>query len=354
MLVHLTRCSFPADLSDYRLQVKEFGQSTLEDLLELSDISGWSLPASSMAGHPVWFQVTASSIKQGKACLGEARTRGTKGEVRDLERLQRVIEAHAGRVISVGRITGSAVAGRGVDKHFRGRIFAPVADLTVLSHPVPADARSDLSELSPFAHAAAQRTNRLVGSDEEYERMLAIVEQAGNRIPKWARVRINASDDWVEVANETGANWIDEDQLKGQFGIPLARELSDNRRVITEVRAQPDRVKKRSRCMVDGLIQVGGVPLPVEYKLSRRAESDLAGQLVQYAGPGVFDKKGKRTTRSWRTEHPYVLVIDGEGMFVYSGGEPAGGVKSPLLRRGKINNQSILEARECLESLLTA
>lgn len=299
-------------------------------------IPGWSVLKSAMTGHPLWFQVTGNSVAHAQEALDEATRRGSKQEVLHLRQLQEPIEAHAGQLVAVGRITGSTVLGRGVDDHFRGRAFAPVSDLTPLRHPVPTGAGHPLNDLSPFAAAAAQRTNRLVASDAEYRDMLSIVESAGNQIPQWAKVKIDMAKDWMDVANDVGAGFVDETRLAGQFGIPLLRALSDNGRVAEQVHVQPDSIKKRTRWKVDAVVTVGGSPLPVEFKLSKEAEPDLAAQLDQYTGPAELSKKTAKRITKWRTEHPYVLVVDGEGAFLFRSSKLDPSVPQPLLKRGGI------------------
>ena len=88
--------------------------------------------------------------------------------------------------------------------------------------------------------------------------------------------------------------------------------------------------------------------MPVEFKLSRKAEHDLSGQLAQYSGPSVLTKK----KRKWRVEHPYVLVVDNEGLFLYKNAKICSEVAEPLIQRGNFTDSMLEETTELLHHIL--
>jgi hypothetical protein len=168
-----------------------------------------------MKNHPVWFQVTATSSQNALKLLKEAEAAGNKAAVRRIKSLLPEIERCAGSVVAVGRVTGSRVRSKPGDSHFKQAFFAQVSDVTPLEVPVLTTSGSKLSSLAVFAHSNAQKTNRLVGGNEENNKMLKEIRKAGNTIPDWATglALSVAKGDWTTVANDLGCSWIQESQL---------------------------------------------------------------------------------------------------------------------------------------------
>jgi hypothetical protein len=354
MLVHVTRSKFPDRLEDYLEQIENDKMTNFEMLLKGRSFYGWSLPKSAMENHPVWFQVTATSNQNALKLLKEAEAAGNKTAVRRIKALLPEIERCAGSVVAVGRVTGRPFRSTPVDSHFMQAFYAPVGDVTPLDVPVLTTSGSQLSSLAVFAHSAAQKTNRLVGGNEQYNKMLADIRKAGNTIPDWATgLDLSvAKGDWMAVANDLECSWIQESQLAEQFAIPLCRELADSRRVYREVIIRPDTVSGRGRNRADALFVIDETPLPVEFKLDRTLETDLKKQLLQYTGPAVAIHKMKTRQKSWRTEHSFVLVIDRRSVDLYENGELLVGKEAVGLRCGEISKKSIKKFKEqLLESL---
>lgn len=355
MLVHVTRSAFPPSLDNYRDQIESDGVTNFELLLAGDGFDGWSLPASTMSGHPVWFQLTATSVSSARSVVRQAEAVGDTEAADHVRALLPEIEHWAGSLIAVGLVDGDPYRSTPLDSHFRGRIYAPVSRLTPLSTPVRTTTGSKLSDLGPFAHTAAQLTNRLVGGDDEYRRMLRIVEQQGNTVPPWARVELNATrGDWWSTANDSTCSWLSELQLADQFAIPLSRELADRRRVLREVNVQPDSEKRRVRWAVDALIFIDGVPIPVEFKRNRDLEADLPRQLRRYSGPATARKPAGSRRPEWRIEHPYVLVVDNIGIDVFESGVQVTGMADLSIERGAFTAKGVLAFRRALSELCSA
>lgn len=352
MLVHVTRSAFPPSLDDYWLQVDTYGVTNFEMLLDGCEFAGWSLPASTLSGHPVWFQLTKGSLAAGQRMLREAEASGDADAAKNLRALLPELEKWSGSIIAVGLIHGGPHRADPVDGHFRGRIFAPVHQVTPMTNPVDTTSGSALSRLAPFAHTAAQLTNRVAGGDDEYRHMLEVIEAAGNTIPDWARVKLNSvAGTWYDAANERACGWIFESQLAAQFAVPLCRELSDRNRVDLEVQIKPDVEKKAVRWAVDALIEIDGTPLPVEFKLNRDAEADLPSQLRRYSGPSTLTKKTAKRQRTWRVEHPFVLLVDNQGTALFRSGEPHD-LDGSVIERGAFTPESVEDLRSTLARVI--
>lgn len=352
MLVHVTRSAFPPSLGNFWEQIESDGATNFELLLERRGFDGWSLPASTMSGHPVWFQLTATSVSSARSVIRQADDVGDSEAADHIRTLLPEIERWAGSLVAVGLVDGGPYRSTPVDGHFKGRIFAPVGRLTPLSNPVSTTSGSKLSDLGPFARTASQLTNRLVGGDQEYRRMLRIVEQEGNTIPAWARVKLNArTGNWQSTANDVTCSWLSELQLADQFAIPMCRDLADRRRVLREVGVQPDSEKRRVGWAVDALITLDGVPIPVEFKLNREAEADLPRQLRQYSGPASARKLEGSRRQEWRIEHPYVIVIDHVGADVYASGVRIVGMPDLSIERGDFTPARVRAFRDALSTL---
>jgi hypothetical protein len=349
MLVHVTRSAFPRLAEDYWSQIDNDGQTNFEMLRAGVSFGGWSLPVTSMTGHPVWFQITKTSYTSACGLLRDAESDGDEELAAEIRNLLPELERWSGSLVAVGRVHGAVHRSTPVDSHFRGRIFAPVVDITPLTAPVPTTMGSKLSAVSAFAHTASQRTNRLIGGNTEYALMLREVRRAGNAVPPWAEVDINAvHGDWLTIANDVQCSWLSESQLADQFAIPLCREMADRRRVNVEVNIRPDAVARKVGWAVDALIEIDGTPLPVEFKLDRRGEADLRAQLLQYTGPSAAEKSTGARVKRWRVDHPFVLVVDRVSADLYENGERASGHKAAQLLRGQVTHESIAELRSTL------
>ena len=108
--------------------------------------------------------------------------------------------------------------------------------------------------------------------------------------------------------------------------------------------------RSRETGRVDYAIQVAGQWVPVETKLSVRAELDLLGQVKKYVGiSGFVPTQGRRRGLAVATARArsLCLVIDREGVYpVVNGRFAAGcGPERPMWKRTRLSDTTIRDIR---------
>jgi hypothetical protein len=101
---------------------------------------------------------------------------------------------------------------------------------------------------------------------------------------------------------------------------------------------------------VDSVIHVGGLPVPVEVKLSAAAAVGLPRQLARYSQAELL-VSGDVPMRTMR--HGVVVVIDGSGVFLTKRGRfHQCSISQPYLERTSVNKRRLRDVQRELTRLI--
>lgn len=358
MKAYITRFSFPNSLESFHVNQGNDEQdgTDIDAILRGQDLT-WSLPNSVLGNDIVFFQYTASSRSHFNRVLEEAQAYRDHRAVAYLRSIRHEVEYYSGHLIAVGRIADRTYYSDDEPeaRHFALRQFAPVTDITPFEEPLKVVGGVSLMQYPEFS-SHGPVTNRPFHSDACFQEVINQLRGLRNTLPSFLdNAHIRPSQDGTPLSRE---NWIDyitdsdvsfplEAHLRQRFADFLLRDLSDNRRLHTEIAVMK---KNKLTGYVDNVIYVKGLPVPVECKLNVAGERDFTAQIRKYTAPSRMIHKGKALKK---TNHPYVLAVDTQGVYVLKAGEfwqcsP----QKPLLHRQHLTPRSIQTLREQLEVLV--
>jgi len=198
--------------------------------------------------------------------------------------------------------------------HFKGRIFAEIKDIEILTYPLQMD------EFSDFIRVSRQSSiTPVFGS--EFDKLLALIKSNNTLSKKYSNIKGNTvpiKD--ADISNfilsaEATHRYTSESQFRAYYVDFLLKTISA-RDVFTECYCFKNDVVTG---IVDNIIKVNDKHVFVEVKLNIRAEGDLVSQLRQYVNSDylkISNGKGKTIIADIETQK--MLVIDTEEVYVYS------------------------------------
>jgi hypothetical protein len=218
--------------------------------------------------------------------------------------------------------------------HWRGCVYAPLADGFCLREPVPSDVFT--------RHVALSRTG---GPTPLHGAAFTGVRDAmavRNRLPRFvldayptAGLRGVTRETWRErfADDRQAPRFVNEAQFRSYFVDYLLGELRDpGTPLLEECRCTTGGVGP----IADYFVRLGGRWLPVETKLNVRTQPDLVAQVARYLGVPTVTPLLRRTTGRARNVDgaDVALVLDPEGLYLMNAdGYLASGPTRPLIGR---------------------
>lgn len=347
------------------------GPTDLDRLLhpELSSGSWWSAPRWISSGDIVFFYHTKRAKKQIARLLKEV---GSPPSWRKLiprsfsflmgkqQRLIQILEhaaelagAYSGTIFACGMVGGPAKHLPGVDDshHFRGAVFAEMADVHAFGCPLRHDDFSDVVRI--------KRQGTITPLDRQEFDGLKERLSAHNELPAFLE-EARLGD--IGFRNVTKANWrsvscaehtcfIHEAQMRDYFLDFLLAELKDvGTPLLEECRCFRG---GKSTGLADYCVMIHGSWVPVEAKLNVLTEKNLSVQLDQYIHVESFKPtKGNARGKEFHTQDSSIcLVIDQAGVYLTVDGEfRECSLGAPLWKRTELQQVPVSHIRDYLRS----
>lgn len=237
-------------------------------------------------------------------------------------------------------------------QHFRGRIFAPLAEVEIFKRPVSIRAFSQYLTLSPGAtitplHGAT--LSDLVACIALTNTLPPFIAEAR---PGTAGLRDVTSENWLSIVCQPGCAFIDESQLRAYFLDHLLQAVKDPR---SSVHAECTCLRDGSSTgIADYFVRINGHWIPVEAKLNVRAEVDLPGQIRRYLGADwVIPRRGSSRGERIEVSRPRIaMVVDQWGLYLVVDGEFIGdGLDCPLWQRLSLEEDTPGRIRAHIQTL---
>lgn len=310
------------------LELSETDGVTLPEILIHDSCVDWTAPKWAKAGDVVFFMHS----KTARSTITRLRTELNKSKAeldpsyyyRLMDYIEHALEIHSqygGKIFAIGRICGAPEyiePENFIDNvsHCRSRVYASVDNIVELEHPI------DISDFHDYINISRGGSVTPL-FDEEFDRLRKdichknpVPEYVKNAIARPVPLRLINDRNWFEVANDYRRSFILEKQFRQFYVDYLLRAIGDQKRFFTECRCQR---KGMSDSFMDYVIRFDGKYLPVETKLSVKAEPDIVAQVGKYvhnsrvyltidngryvSGNGFHDGK--------------VLIIDTEKVYMY-------------------------------------
>ena len=317
--------SFEKSLDELLANMKYRGKLLVEELFEESYTS-WTAPRWCKSGDIAFFmygKTANATISRLRNEFYSTRSNYSKREQRLLsEGLQRGEDLYkriGGCIFAFARVNGNneyVKPERDSNAHWRNAIYAPMDNITALSHPIHIDT------FRSFLEIARQKTISPVLGDA-FEKLQHLICQ-NNTVPIFF-TKLHSTpkpfkdmneSNWISYGKEVRRYVFREEGFRRYYVDFLLRQLGDRKTIYREcgcykTAGNPPRV--------DNIIVFEGKYLPVEVKLSIYNEPDLPGQVRQYCHLRELDLgNGKMITNPDPQMYSNnVLIIDTDNIYLY-------------------------------------
>ena len=328
----------PKSLEQFVYHVLERGEYVLDASLDDEELGEWTAPRWAKIGDIAFLmhaKYADTHLRKVARQLAESRDEYTQEEYDEAMRfLQHGFDLHkkyGGKIYAMAQITGAPEYfddETADDLHYwKSRLYAYMSSKYLLEHPV------DISEFREFLYISRQSSITPVIGDT-FDQLRDLIISRGNTVPSYfleakaAPLPLSAigKDNWLTLCYDWRNRFFLEQQFRKFYVDYFLRDLSDDGRLYSECRVKKSGTNPR----VDNVILFKGKYLPVEVKLNIDNEPDLPGQLDQYCCGEVFLRQKAKALSSDKVYAKCVLVIDTEGLYLYSYGSSSLTLICPL------------------------
>ncbi len=324
---YIFNMSFPRTLTYLLNLIKEEGALNIEYLITEKDDYCWTAPKWAKAGDVVFFMHSKSSlqtIRRLKKELNDCRDVYSPGDYliisEALERGERWYNRFGGKIFLVAQVAGKPFKEKPLDyddnPQWKIRTYAYLTGEKLLENPI------ELEEFNDFIKLSCGGTITPVYC-KEFEKLKNLIKSK-NHIPDYLEnsksmaiplAQIDKTN-WIQIASKFRMSFIYESQFRAYYVDYFLRELGDKKTFYRECRCEK---KGNYKSWVDNVIIFEKKYLPVEVKLSIKAEDDIKTQVRKYCKLDglILNAKEKKTAIISRVIDNYVLIIDTFGIYLY-------------------------------------
>jgi hypothetical protein len=228
-----------------------------------------------------------------------------------------VYKKYGGKIFAIGQISGKPeVSDDKQDSYFQSRVFCDIDSLFLLDEPI------DLSEFNDFIKISMQGSVTPVFG-RSYEKLKEVITNK-NSVPEYFLNcystpfphNIVNLENWMQLGIEYRNAFTLEIQFRQCYVDYLLSSIGDQKKIYMECACY----KSGSPVTyVDNVIRINKKLLPVEVKLNKELESDLAGQCKKYCMLNrlVLDKKSGREANLSDVVCDKIMIIDTYGVYFY-------------------------------------
>ena len=320
--------SFPDSLDEVYDIMESSGEFDIEVIARDAAEYEWTIAKWAKPGDIVFFMHSRTSIQRIRRLKKELRDntdcwkREGKYEVlrTALNRAEELYDCYGGKIFALAKIdsqpTNYGEEDNGFTPHWKSRIYASVCDAYLLSNPI------DLAEFKSFVILSTGGTiTPVYGAEFEKLRDLVLSKNDG---PLYLKQCISMpipfmkmnENNWLDVASKYRMSFIYEKQFRAFYVDYFLRIFSDRKRFYEECACEKS---GQPTSFVDNVIVFSKQYLPVEVKLSVKAERDLERQVRKYCylDKLYLDKKKGKLAVDYPIVNNKVFVIDTFSTYLY-------------------------------------
>lgn len=361
----ITAVGFPntlGELEDMILDNQELGsgiETDIDTLLNFcpSHHTFWTAPRWITSGDILFFYHTRTG---GEKALRLARQAAKASPSYDfltstLERACDQARKYARTIFACAIVSG--VAERLPDdsntQHFKGKIFAPLADVYTFKKPLSLDELSRVITLSTGGTSTPVHGQ----SFTDLKELLA----KNNELPIFLKDAVPGSigfhsvnrSNWMKISTRPEQVFLDESQLRSYLLDFLLEEVKDPR---TSVLSECECYREDTITgIADYFLRVEDHWIPVEAKLNIHTERDLASQLSRYVNIEIIKpRRGKfRGKTIISNSGDIILVADSMGVYFCESPSSIRELRKPTWSRSKFSRATIEAIRSRVRQLIT-
>lgn len=299
----------------------------MEYLITEEDDYCWTAPKWAKPGDIVFFMHSKSSLqtirrlKKELKCNKDILSKSDYVLLSDtLERGEELYNRYGGKIFLIAQIDGKTFEEEPLEyddnPQWKSRIYTYLTGYKLLEDPV------GLDEFNNFIKLSCGGTITPVFG-KEFERLKEIV-QSKNEVPDYLiksrsmpipLSRID-NNNWFEVASKYRFSFLYESQFRTYYVDYFLKLLGDRKTFYREC----DCIKYgQHKSWVDNVILLKGKYLPVEVKLSVKAEDDIKKQVRKYCRLDelILNRKNDLSAPIEKVYRDNVLIIDTFGLYVF-------------------------------------
>lgn len=251
-----------------------------------------------------------------------------------LEHAAELAKQLAGSIFACSAVSGSTEYMGAPEKHFDGRLFAPLGKVHIFARPLRSETFADFvkigqTTITPVYTREALGIRSLLAQENSLPRFLTDVEFGDNTF------RNVDKDNWAEISCLPGTRFIHEAQLRSyMLDYFLSRIKDKGTAVLEECQCFSN---GQGTGIADNFVKIDGLWVPCEAKLSILSERDIFTQVAKYMAIDEFSPtRGPRRTDRFKSDGSRIcLVVDQSGLYIIAadGNFLDCGFGEPLIKR---------------------
>ena len=307
--------SFPTSIEELRDLTDNNYYMDMELIMLGKDVS-YTAPKWASNGDIIFFYHAKSAIVKIRSLKKKAL--GQKDEDKLMEYLdlaEEIYKACGGSIFCIARVGDNPeiIKDDRENLHWRGDVYAKVADYALLKNPISKD------RFEKYIKLAQQRTiTPVLGEDFENLKNLVLLDNDVPYLKNTHAVPIPLKDispkNWLSVSYDYRRRFYLEMQFRKFYTDYFLKTLGDKRSIFSECICYKN---GKQSGYADNCIFISGKYIPVEIKLNINTEKNLILQLEKYCHVEriKLDKEKEIDTDSSYQDN--VLVIDVNGIYIY-------------------------------------
>ncbi len=324
--------AFPKSLDEVLEIQKNVGKYDIEVLIDSVDnhklIHSWSVSKWIKPDDIIFFMHSKSSIHTIARLRNELKVSLQYYNAEEislietgLERGLELYRLYGGKIFAIGKVDETPMyvdpTELKYNSHWKSRIYAYVENNCLLEKPI------DLSEFNSFIKLSCGGSITPVYG-KEFEKLKALIATS-NEIPSYLDDSVSMpiplscinTENWIQVTAKYRNRFLYESQFRTFYVDYFLKVLGDRKKIYRECACKKSEIRTS---FIDNIIIFGGLYLPVEVKLSVKAEQDIIRQIDKYCNLDVLylDSKKEEAGAVERMYQTKVLVIDTTNIYLYS------------------------------------
>lgn len=326
----INNISFPKSLDELYWYATQHGSFNVEDILYENTVV-WTSPKWAKIGDIVFFmhcKTAKSTITRLRTQLYNEKNNISKKTFNTLinwiNRGLNLYSQYGGKIYAIGWIIGAPEYISDTDDdyedssfyHWGSRIYSEI-EVFVLENPISISEFNDFifvsreSGITPVFGKEYIKLKNLIASKNETPEFF--IKSVATPLPL---TKIN-NENWLEITEEYRRSFMLESQFRSYYVDYLLGAISDIKTIYKECCC----VKQNNpNTFADNVIYINGKYVPVEVKLSIKAEPNIKGQVINYCNTDeiyIDSKRGKKITSN-QIYNENVIVIDTEDVYVFN------------------------------------
>lgn len=319
---HINNISFPNTIEELETFIFQNGMYNVEEIL-YNDTVIWTVPRSSKIGDIVLFFHAKTAITKITALITKAKMLPDDSQHSKplllgwLEHGRELYKKYGGKIFAIARVIASPEYMHEEDLdvyHWRGRVYAEIGDISLLSSPI------DISEFSDFVKVSRQSAITPLPASE-FNKLRELIKSKNPDLPAFflnseigtLGLSQISSENFLQKTRQFRNRFLLETDFRSYY-VNYFLKAAVNKNFWSECRCHTE---GKADCFVDNVFKFQGKHYLLEVKLNIHTERNLSNQLRRYVGAEYLFLDNGMHTKLDNFERSYMYVIDTNSLFQY-------------------------------------